>query len=315
MDLKMVQHSPHVVSKTTTSGIMLDVIFALLPATLVGIVYFGPRAIAVLAASILSAVLAEFICCKIMKKPNSIGNLSAVVTGLLLGLNLPPTLPVWMAALGSAIAIVVVKMMFGGLGQNFANPAIVGRIVLMMSFATAMTNWVEPFAWLNPSLDAVSTATPLAAESLLTSYSPSYLTLLFGNHGGCIGETCALALIIGGVYLVLRKVITPAIPLSFIGTVAVFSAILGIDPLAAILSGGVMLGAIFMATDYVTSPHNTLGKIIFGIGCGIITVVIRQFGALPEGVSYSILLMNLLVPHIEKITRRKPFGWEAKKNG
>lgn len=314
MELKMVQHSPHVLAKTTTSGIMLDVIFALLPATLVGIVYFGPRAILLIASSILSAVAAEFICCKIMKKPNSIGNLSAVVTGLLLALNLPPTLPIWMAVLGSAIAIVVVKMLFGGLGHNFANPAMVGRIVLMMSFATAMTVWVEPFAWLNPT-DAVSTATPLAYVEGMQSYSFSYLRLFLGTHGGCIGETCALALIVGGIYLVIRKVITPAIPVAFIGTVAVFSALLGLDPLTSILSGGVMLGAIFMATDYVTSPHNTLGKIVFGIGCGLLTVVIREFGALPEGVSYSILLMNLLVPHIEKLTRRKPFGWEAQKNG
>lgn len=314
MNLKNVQHSPHMVSKTTTSGIMLDVIFALLPATLVGMVYFGPRAIALIVASILSAVLAEFICCKVMKKPNSLGNLSAVVTGLLLGLNLPPTLPIWMAVVGSAIAIVVVKMMFGGLGQNFANPAMVGRIVLMMSFATAMTNWVEPFAWMNPSLDAVSGPTPLAYDGM-QSFSFSYKTLLLGLHGGCIGETCALALIVGGIYLVIRKVITPAIPVAFIGTVAGFSAILGLDPITAILSGGVMLGAIFMATDYVTSPHNAFGKIIFGIGCGLITVVIREFGALPEGVSYSILLMNLLVPHIERLTRRKPFGWEAQKNG
>ncbi len=310
MELKMVQHSPHVLAKTTTSGIMLDVIFALLPATLVGIVYFGPRAIILIAASILSALVAEYVCCKILKKPNSLGNLSAVVTGLLLALNLPPTLPVWMAILGSAVAIVVVKMMFGGLGHNFANPAMVGRIVLMMSFANAMTIWEEPFSWLNP-VDAVTTATPLASAD--GTYT--YLQLVLGQHGGCIGETCALALVLGGVYLVARKVITPAIPVAFIGTVAAFSAILGIDPLVAILSGGVMLGAIFMATDYVTSPHNTLGKIVFGIGCGLLTVVIREFGALPEGVSYSILLMNLLVPHIEKLTRRKPFGWEAQKNG
>lgn len=315
MELKKVQHSPHIVSKTTTSGIMLDVIFALLPATLVGIVYFGPRAIALLATSIVTAVLAEYICCKIMKKPNSIGNFSAIVTGLLLGLNLPPTLPIWMAVVGSGIAIVVVKMMFGGLGQNFANPAIVGRIVLMMSFATAMTKWATPLAWMDTSVDAVATATPLANEAALLSHDISYMQLFLGLHGGCIGETCALALIVGGLYLVIRKVISPAIPVAFIGTVAAFSAILGLDPLAAILSGGVMIGAIFMATDYVTSPHNTWGRIIFGIGCGLVTVVIRQFGALPEGVSYAILLMNLLVPHIEKITRRKPFGWEAQKNG
>ncbi len=313
MDLKIVQHSPHVGGKTTTTSIMLDVIFALLPATLVGMVYFGPSAIAIVLTSVAAAVLSEYLCCKIMKKPNSIGNLSAVVTGLLLGLNLPPTLPIWMAALGSAIAIVVVKMLFGGLGHNFANPAMVGRIVLMMSFATYMTNWANPFSWLESTADAQSGATPLVAVA--EGGSVSYLDLFLGKHGGCIGETCALALILGGIYLIIRRVISPAIPVAFIGTVAAFSAILGIDPLAAILSGGVMLGAIFMATDYVTSPHNTIGQIIFGIGCGIFTVVIRVFGALPEGVSYSILLMNLFVPYIEKLTRKKPFGWEAQKNG
>ncbi len=310
MELKSVQHSPHMFSKTSTMGIMLDVIIALVPAVIVGIIFFGPRTIAVLAASVISAVVAEFICNKILKKPNSLSNLSAVVTGLLLGLNLPATLPLWMAALGSAIAIIVVKMLFGGLGHNFANPAMVGRIVLMMSFATAMTNWVEPFAWFK-GVDAVASATPLAAGQ--GTYS--YLQLFLGAHAGCIGETCAAALLLGGIYLVIRKVITPAIPVAFIGTVALFSFLLGADPLYSILSGGVMLGAIFMATDYVTSPSNALGQVIFGIGCGIITVVIRKFGALPEGVSYAILLMNLLAPHIEKLTRKKPFGWEAQKNG
>lgn len=310
MNLKMVQHSPHVGGKTTTQSIMLDVIFALMPATIMGIIYFGPKAIAVVAVSVAAAVLTEYLCCKIMKKPNSIGNLSAVVTGLLLGLNLSPTLPIWMAALGSAVAIAVVKMMFGGLGHNFANPAIVGRIVLMMSFANYMTKWQAPFAWFQKTTDAVTSSTPLAD---VKAYS--YVDLLLGKHGGCIGETCALALIAGGIYLVARRVITPSIPLAFIGTVAVFSALLGLNPLVAILSGGVMLGAIFMATDYVTSPHNMLGQIVFGIGCGVFTVLIRRFGALPEGVSYSILLMNLFVPYIEKLTRRKPFGWEAKKNG
>ena len=311
MDIKTVSHSPHILHKDTTSGIMLDVIIALLPAALWGIVLFGPRAIAIIAVSILSAVLSEYVCCKIMKRKTSLKDLSAVVTGLLLAMNLPSGLPIWMAAIGSAVAIVVVKMMFGGLGQNFANPAIVGRITLMVSFTTAMTTWTQPLEWFKGTADAISSATPLAAEE--GTYS--LFKMFFGIHPGCIGETGAAFLILGGLYLCLRRVITPTIPLAFIGTVFAFSFILGENPVYAILSGGVMLGAIFMATDYVTSPSGFLGKIIFGIGCGVITVVIRKFGALPEGVSYSILLMNLLVPHIERLTRSKPFGWEAKKNG
>ncbi len=310
MSLKTVSHSPHIKGKETTSGIMLDVIIALLPAAVMGVIYFGPLALAQIAVGVLSAVLAEYICCRVMKKKCSVGNLSSVVTGLLLALNVPAGLPLWMTAIGSAVAIVVVKMMFGGLGQNFANPAIVGRIVLLVSFATAMTSYTEPFAWFT-GVDAASGATPLAADA--GTYS--YLKLFIGNYSGVIGETSSAALLLGGLYLVIRKVITPTIPLSFIGSVALLSFILGVDPLYAILSGGVMLGAIFMATDYVTSPHNFLGKLIFGVGCGIITVVIRQFGSLPEGVSYAILLMNLLTPHIEKLTAPKPFGWEAKKNG
>lgn len=310
MDTKLVNHSPHILAKNTTSSIMLDVIIALTPATLAGFVIFGPRAILLVAVSVISAILSEYVCCKILKKPVSIRDLSAAVTGLLLALNLPSTLPIWMAALGSAIAIIVVKMFFGGLGHNFANPAIVGRIVLMTSYAKYMTEWVKPFSWFT-NVDAVTTATPLAADA--GSYT--YKQLLLGLHGGCIGEVSSILLLLGGLYLIFRKVIKPYIPLSFILTVALFSLALGLDPIYAILSGGLMLGAIFMATDYVTSPSGTLGGIIFGIGCGILTVVIRQFGALPEGVSYSILTMNLLTPHIENLTRRKPFGWEARKNG
>ncbi len=309
MSIKTVSHSPHLLHKDSTSGIMLDVIIALIPAAIMGVIYFGPLAIAHIAVGIIAAVLAEFLAAKAMKKKCSLGNLSCVVTGLLLALNVPVEAPVWMTAIGSAVAIVIVKMMFGGLGQNFANPAIVGRIVLLVSFATAMTTFSEPFAWFEGAKDAVSSPTPLATHTY------SYLDLFIGKHGGVIGETCAAALILGGLYLVIRRVITPTIPLSFIGTVFAFSIIFGIDPLYSILSGGVMLGAIFMATDYVTSPHNFLGKLIFGIGCGIITVVIREFGSLPEGVSYAILIMNLLTPHIEKLTLPKPFGWEAKKNG
>ena len=237
-----------------------------------------------------------------MKRPNTIGDFSAVVTGVLLAFNLPVSIPIWMAALGSIIAIVVVKQMFGGLGNNFVNPALAARIILMTSFPTAMTSWTAAF-------DGTSTATPLAMISGgQTSDLPSYLDMFLGKTGGCLGETCALALLIGGIYLVARRVISPIIPLVYIAVVFVFSAILGLDPVAQILSGGLFLGAIFMATDYVTSPLTNKGKVIYAIGCGIITVMIRTFGSLPEGVSFSIILMNILVPHIERLTTPKPFG-------
>lgn len=308
MNALKVSSSPHFRHSDSTSGIMLDVIIALIPTSVAGIVFFGPRAAILLAVCVASAILAEFVCCKILKKKNSIGDLSAAVTGLLLGLCLPPSLPFWMGALGSVLAIVVVKQLFGGLGQNFVNPAITGRIILMVSFPTAMTTWSAPFGWLNAT-DAVSSATPLAESGAYTLDQ-----LLLGFKSGCIGETYVLALLAGGIYLVVRRVISPAIPLSFIATTGVMMWVLGGDPLFHIMSGGLLLGAIFMATDYVTSPSTLPGKIIFGIGCGLITAVIRRFGALPEGVSYAILLMNILVPYIEKFTALRPFGWEAAKD-
>lgn len=307
MEKLIVSSSPHLRSGESTGGIMLDVAFALLPAAVAGIAIFGPRAAAVLGVCILFAVLSEAVWELIFKKPISISDGSAVVTGLLLGMNLSPLVPLWMAALGSMIAIVIVKQMFGGLGQNFANPAITARIVLMVSFPTAMTTWAEPFGW-RSEIDTLSSATPLAAGADAFTYRE----LLLGLSGGCIGETCALLLLAGGAYLVFRRVITPTIPLSFIATVAICSLCAGADPIKAILSGGLLLGAIFMATDYVTSPYTFKGQLIFGIGCGLITFVIRQFGNLPEGVSFSILLMNLLVPHINRLTRPKPFGSEGK---
>ena len=298
----IVSSSPHIRSGDTTSGIMLDVIIALLPATVYGIILFGYRAALVIAVSIASAVLSEFVWNKLTKKENSLGDMSAVVTGLLLALNLPSSLPFWMAAVGSAVAIIVVKQMFGGLGQNFVNPAIAARIVLLVSFPAAMTKFYEPFG------DIVSSATPLAGGEYIIK------ELFFGMHSGSIGETSAILLLIGGLYLILRRVISPVIPACFIGTVFVFSWILGADPLASILSGGLFLGAIFMATDYVTSPAMPLGHVIFGVGCGILTVVIRELAALPEGTSYAILLMNILVPHINRLTARRPFGSEVGKN-
>lgn len=303
MNKLIVSSSPHIHSPESTSGIMLDVIIALMPATIYGVILYGWRAALIIAISILSAVLSEFIWNKILKKENSLGDLSAVVTGLLLALNVPSSLPVWMAALGSAIAIIIVKQMFGGLGHNFANPAMTARIVLMVSFPAAMTNYFEPFGTI------ISEATPLADP---TGYG--FKELLLGMHGGAIGETNALLLLIGGLYLIARRVISPIIPASFIGTVYLLSWVLGVNGNTAIFSGGLFLGAIFMATDYVTSPTFKWGKLIFGVGCGILTVVIRVFAALPEGVSYAILLMNLLVPYINQLTTPKPFFKEVNKD-
>ena len=299
--------SPHITNADNTSGIMLDVIFALLPATICGIFFFGFHALLIVAVTVASAVASEYIWCRAIKKETSIRDLSAIVTGLILGLNLPPTLPLWMAALGSAIAIVIVKQMFGGLGHNFANPALTARIALMVSFPTAMTTFVDPFV----ASDAVSTATPLSGSQQI----PTDITgLFFGNYPGCIGETSALLLLAGGIYLVLRRVITPHLPIAFFASAAALSWALGDDPLRTLLSGGLMIGAIFMATDYVTSPPTKWGKVIFGIGAGLITVVIRHFGNLPEGVSFGILLMNILTPHITRLTTTKPFGAEVKRN-
>ena len=261
------------------------------------------RALAVLITSVSVAVLCEFLWNKALKKPNTIKDMSAVVTGLLLGMNLPPTLPLWQAAIGSAAAIIVVKQMFGGLGHNFANPAIAARIILLVSFPASMTRFTEPVS------DAVTSATPLAG----TAGTLSFKTLFFGMHAGSIGETSAFLLIVGGLYLVIRRVITPIIPVCFIGTVALLSLISGESVMLSVFGGGLILGAVFMATDYTTSPTTPLGKAVFAVGCGIITFVIRKFGSLPEGVSYSILLMNILVPHINRFTLSKPFGFEKVK--
>ncbi len=220
-------------------------------------------------------------------------------------MNLPVTLPYWMAVIGCFVAIVIVKQLFGGLGQNFANPAITARIVLMVSFPSAMTNWMKPLEY---DYDAVSSATPLALNNAGADNLPSYADLLLGKVGGCLGETCALALLVGGLYLAARRIISLAAPVSFIGVLALLLVVAGEDPIYQILAGGVFLGAFFMATDYATTPITTKGKIIFGLGCGIITFVIRQYGSYPEGVSYSILLMNILTPYIDQITRNKVFG-------
>ena len=302
-ELLTVASSPHIKRPDTTRSIMSDVVIALAPAATYGCILFGLRALAVLITSVSVAVLCEFLWNKALKKPNTIKDMSAVVTGLLLGMNLPPTLPLWQAAIGSAAAIIVVKQMFGGLGHNFANPAIAARIILLVSFPASMTRFTEPVS------DAVTSATPLAG----TAGALSFKTLFFGMHAGSIGETSAFLLIVGGLYLVIRRVITPVIPVCFIGTVALLSLIAGENVMLSVFGGGLILGAVFMATDYTTSPTTPLGKAVFAVGCGIITFVIRKFGALPEGVSYSILLMNILVPHINRFTLSKPFGFEKVK--
>jgi electron transport complex protein RnfD len=292
----LVAPSPHFHASDSVTLIMFDVIIALIPAMAMSIAIFGARAIAVYAVSIISAVLSEYITRKILKRSNTIGDLSAVVTGILLAMNLPVTIPLWQAALGAAIAIVVVKQLFGGIGQNFVNPALVGRIVLLISFPASMSSWVFP-------ADVVTSATPLVDPGRY-----DLLTLFTGFHPGCLGETSAVAILIGAVYLICKKVISPIIPLVYIGGTAALCALGGIPPLETILTGGLMLGACFMATDYATTPTNNKGKVIFALGCAAITSLIRLFGNMPEGVSFSIVLMNILVPHIDRLTQPRPFG-------
>ena len=298
-NLKLIaSSSPHIRSKDNTRSIMLDVIIALLPALVMSIYVFGVRALTMVLVSVAACVFWEWAYRKLLKKPQSIGDLSAVVTGILLAFVCPPTTPVWMLIIGGFFSIVVVKQLFGGIGKNFANPALVGRIVLFLSFSKTMTAWVFP--------DAVSSATPLA--QLAAGQKPELWTLLLGNHGGCIGETCALALLLGGAYLLLRGVITWQTPVCFVGTVFVLSLILGQDAVRQILSGGLLLGAFFMATDYVTAPQTCWGRALFGIGAGLLTCLIRFYGSYAEGVSFAILFMNILTPYLSKWTRSKPLG-------
>ena len=295
----LVSPAPHVRQKADTRSIMLDVIIAMIPALVASVFIFGYRSLVVVSVSVICCVLFEYLFQKLCKRTVTVGDLSAVVTGILLGFNLPVSIPLWQVIFGALVAIVAVKQLFGGIGKNFANPAITARIVMIISFAGSMTKFTSP-------VDATSGATPLVQMG--TDNMPSLLTLFLGNHGGCIGETCALALIIGFVYLFARKVITWHTTVAFVGSVAVLAFAFGQNPLEHILSGGLLLGAIFMATDYATSPSTRWGKIIFGLGCGIITILIRVFGGYPEGVSFAILFMNILTPYISMWTRRKIFG-------
>lgn len=317
MNRLVVSSSPHISSPDTVRGIMFDVILALMPAGVAAVWLFGLHALLLILTCVVSCVLAEYITRKIMKRDNTIGDLSAVVTGLLLAYNLPPSLPLWMAVIGCVAAIVVAKQLFGGIGQNFVNPALIGRIVLMNSFTTAMTTWTEPFAYKavpGSFADATTSATPLMSQ-LRGEELPSLMQMFIGQRQGCLGETCALALLIGFVYLVIRRVINPFVPVIFVGTVAVCMIINGDNALYQIMSGGLLLGAIFMATDYATTPVTFWGKIIFALGCGLITSLIRIYGSLPEGVSYSIIIMNILTPYIERLTVSKPFGFIKPKKG
>ena len=296
--------SPHIHSGKSTSAIMRDVLIALLPATVAGTVIFGWRSLLVVAVCVVSCVLLEAFYNLITKKPQTVGDLSAAVTGLLLALNLPANIPIWQCVLGSVFAIILVKCLFGGIGCNLVNPAITARVFMLVSFGS-MANQAMP-----KIVDAVSSATPLA--EIAQGETPSLLSLFLGTTGGAIGETCALALIIGFIYLLARRVITWHVPVSFVGTVFLISFFVeGMNfqtALSLVLSGGLLIGAIFMATDYVTSPATKWGKIIFGIGAGVLTFAIRKYGTYPEGVSFAILFMNILTPYIEKLTARRVFG-------
>jgi electron transport complex protein RnfD len=324
MSLLTVSSSPHIRTRESTSRIMLDVVIALIPAGIASIYFFGIRVLWVMLISIGTAVLTEYALQKFMKKPVTINDFSAVVTGLLLAYNLPPTAPWWLAVIGSFIAISLVKQVFGGLGHNFMNPALAARSILLAAWPVRMTSWIEP------ATDAVTTATPLAvirgmsAASMATSQAtssataaevlqlPSFMDVFLGNIGGTIGEVSSLALLIGAAYLLIRRVINWRIPVTFIASYFILTALLeGIGPYDAfyrIFLGGLILGAFYMATDYSSSPVTPKGQLIMGLGCGVLTTVFRVFGGAHEGVSYAILLMNVAAPLIDKYTMPKVFG-------
>lgn len=323
-DNLMVSSSPHIRSKETVSSVMRDVVIALAPAAVMGIIFFGLSAAIMIAVAIISAMVWETIYNKIAKKPNTVKDFSAVITGLLLALNMPalsisehPVAMIVLPVIGTGFAIIIAKQLFGGLGQNFINPALAGRAFLVASYPTLMTGSIfHPTNYLS-GIDAATYATPLTSMKAGTGYGADLIQGLIGNTGGTIGETCAIALIIGGVYLIVKKVISWRIPVIYIATVLVFTYILkfcGVEgavnrDFTELFYGGLMLGAFFMATDYASSPVTPTGQLIMGFGCGFITVLIRVFGGYPEGVSYSILLMNLCVPLIDRWTSPKKFGY------
>lgn len=308
-----VSPSPHIWGKNSVSRVMLDVILALIPAAVASAYFFGVRVLLIMGISVVMAVFTEAIIQLIRKKPVTTGDLSAVVTGLLLSYTLPSTVPLWIPVIGSFTAIALVKQAFGGLGQNFMNPALTARAILIAAWPMHMIMYAIP------GVDGMTTATPLAILKAGESELPSLWYAFVGNIGGSLGETSALALLLGAAYLLYRKVISWRTPFVFIGTVGVLTWVLGPeglftgDGVYAVFLGGLILGAFFMATDYASSPMTPKGKIIMGIGCGILTVIIRLYGGYPEGVSYAILIMNLLVPLIDRYTVPRVFGEERKK--
>ena len=306
MDTKLiVSASPHLRSEETTTGLMANVIVALVPCVVASAIIFGLRALLVTAVSVVASVAFEWLYCKLLKKPNPVGDLSAVVTGIILALNVPVGMPIGELIVGDFVAIIVVKQLFGGIGMNFANPALVGRIFLFISFAGEMNTWVYPDA----AVDQLSSATPLKVAD------PSKLSLLdlfMGVHGGVLGETCALAIVLGLIYLVATRTISAAIPASYIGSMFIFYLISTRSlhgALVGILSGGLLFGAVYMATDYVTSPFTLKGKLVYGVALGIVTFAIREWGSYAEGVSFALLFMNLWVPYINDLTRQTPYGY------
>ncbi len=325
-----ISSSPHIRASHSTTSIMRDVCIALAPALIFSIYLYGFRVLAVTLISVAACLLFEWGYRRLMKKDNTVDDLSAVVTGLLLAMVCPPSVPYWVIVLGALFAIVLVKQLYGGIGKNFLNPALAGRAFMMASWASIMTAWAKPHTWLRlasnytaeGALDGITAATPLAALKAGTLPTSGLLNAFLGNIGGCIGEASALLLLLGGAYLVARKVISPRIPLCFIGTVAVLTFLFprgGNDRLVwmayQLCSGGLMLGAIFMATDYVTSPVTAWGQAVFGIGCGVLTVLIRYFGGFPEGVSYAILIMNVTVGLLDRVGLPRRFGAEKRKGG
>ena len=302
--------SPHIHTRDSSRRIMLDVIIALLPAAIAGVIIFGAKALGVIAACVITAVVSEALFNLVVHKQQTVGDLSAVVTGLLLALNLSTNVAIWQCVVGTVFAIVVVKCLFGGLGKNFANPAITGRVFMLLAFST-VAGGAKPVV-----VELVSSATPLELLAQGSENAPSLMELFLGLHGGAIGETCCLALLLGFAWLLFRRVISWHVPVIFVGTVFVLYLVFTGSfqlALAESLAGGLFIGAIFMATDYVTSPITRKGKMVFALGCGLVTFIIRYFCAYPEGVSFSILAMNILTPYIEKFTANTPLG--GSKNG
>ncbi len=316
--------SPHIASAETTANIMRDVVFALMPALFCGVYFFGLYALLLVLLSVGSCLLFEYLFCKIRRIPNTISDWSAVVTGLLLGLNLPPAVPVYVPVIGGLFAIVIVKMLFGGLGRNFANPAITARVFLIMAWPALMVKFVAPIdysqgfaAFFNLFGAAFGTADVVTSATPLGGADADLLSLFLGNVAGCIGETSALALLLGGIYLVVRRIIDWKIPVLVLGSAAVmalcFGGFSGILP--ALLSGGLMLGSIFMATDYATSPNTRTGTVIYAVFIGVLTIVLREYANYPEGMSFAILLGNLLVPLLDKFIVPRPFGYRKENKG